>query len=189
MDSLFQYSQQNPQLSASDALRQLVASFQHQPQNHINFNAAMQHPGLNPALQPPAGQRTPSYNGPNQFTSPAGTFMNLPMGNTGASPATMNMSPAMQNHALQSHLQQQQQQPPTSVGMIAQQSQQGTNTSGGTGSQVTSSNPSPNVNKRRRPSGVKTESDDPGVGGDINGTNNKVKQSPRVGNKRQKGTG
>lgn len=100
------------------------------------------------------------------------------MNNT-ASPANMNMSPAMHNHSLQ--------QPPNSVGMAAQQSQQGTNTSQGTGSQGTSANTSPNVtSKRRRPSGVKTEMEDGGT--EINGTGAKVKASPRVGGKRQKGT-
>jgi len=72
--------------------------------------------------------------------------------------------------------------------MVAQQSQQGTNTSG---SQGTSANTSPNAtNKRRRPSAVKVEVDDGGGGTEINGTGpgggNKVKPSPRIGGKRQK---
>lgn len=107
------------------------------------------------------------------------------------------MSPAMHNNALQSHLgnvAQQMQQPPTSVGMVAQQSQQGTNTSAGTGSQGTSANPSPMSTKRRRVSAIKAEVDDGGGGiPEINGTavttvNAKVKASPRQGggNKRQK---
>ena len=76
--------------------------------------------------------------------------------------------------------------------MVAQQSQQGTNTSVGTGSQGTSANTSPNVtNKRRRASGVKQEGQDDGGGGgvmDVNGTGPKVKPSPRIGGgpKRQK---
>ena len=185
MENLFQFSQQNLQLSPSDALRQLVLSIQNPPQNQMNFNAAMHQQGLNPSGQPPSGQRTPGFNGPNQFASPAaGAHLSLPM-NTTASPATINMSPAMQNHPLQNHLQQQ---PPTSAAMAAQQSQQGTNTSGGTGSQGTSANASPNVpNKRRRPSGVKIEADDMGNGTDLNGTAAKVKPSPRIGGKRQKG--
>lgn len=74
--------------------------------------------------------------------------------------------------------------------MVAQQSQQGTNTSVGTGSQGTSANTSPNVpNKRRR--SIKQEGDEGGGGGggnaEVNGTS-KVKQSPRGGvSKRQKG--
>jgi len=185
MENLFQYSQQNPQLSASDALRQLVNTFPSMPQNPMNF-AAMQQQNLNLINQAPAGQRTPSYNGPNQFASPAGNYMNLPMSNNSGSPATMTMSPAMQNNLLQNHLQQQGQ-PPTSVGMVAQQSQQGTNTSVGTGSQGTSTNASPNLtNKRRRPSGVKLEGEDAGGGADMNGTGPRVKASPRVGTKKQK---
>ena len=76
--------------------------------------------------------------------------------------------------------------------MVAQQSQQGTNTSVGTGSQGTSANASPNVNKRRRPSGVKTEVDENSNNVEVNGTvagGSKVKQSPRPGVKRQKGNG
>lgn len=90
---------------------------------------------------------------------------------------------------------QQMQQPPTSVGMVAQQSQQGTNTSAGTGSQGTSANASPNVsNKRRRVSAIKAEVDESGIvipevnGTAVNTTTAKVKASPRQGggNKRQK---
>ena len=77
------------------------------------------------------------------------------------------------------------QQPATGVSMVAQQSQQGTNNSG-TGSQGTSANASPNVNKRRRASAVKTEGDE--GGGEVNGITGKVKQSPRV-TKRQKANG
>jgi hypothetical protein len=72
--------------------------------------------------------------------------------------------------------------------MVAQQSQTGTNASG---SQGTSANTSPNVtNKRRRASAVKMEGED-GGNVEVNGTGqggNKVKASPRVGGKRQKGT-
>lgn len=107
------------------------------------------------------------------------------------------MSPAMHNNALQNHMgnvAHQMQQPPTSVGMVAQLSQQGTNTSAGTGSQGTSANASPNVSKRRRVSAIKAEVDDGGGGiPEVNGTaaatvNAKVKASPRQsgGNKRQK---
>jgi hypothetical protein len=72
--------------------------------------------------------------------------------------------------------------------MARQQSQHGTNTSGS----GTSANTSPNVgNKRRRPSAVKMEGDDPGAAAEVNGGNMpagaaKVKASPRVP-KRQKG--
>jgi hypothetical protein len=74
--------------------------------------------------------------------------------------------------------------------MVAQQSQQDANTSG---SQGTSANTSPNVsNKRRRQSAVKMEGDDGGGPAEVNGSGlpgaAKVKASPRVGGKRQKGT-
>ena len=111
---------------------------------------------FNPALPQQASQGTPgpNYNGPPQFASPApGAHLNLP--NT-ASPASMNMSPAMQAHGLQN----------------------------AAGSQGPSANASPNVsNKRRRASGVKIEGDGDNAAPEPNGP--KVKQSPRVG-KRQK---
>ncbi len=202
MQPLFQFAQLRPALSAHEALQQICLNIQQQAQNQnpnpAFFNPAMQpqqqlpQNALNPNLQlPNSGQRTPSMNGPNHFVSPAqAAHLNLPT--SSASPATLNMSPAMQNLAL--HQQQQNhlgnpnqllQQPPTSVGMVAQQSQQGTNNSG-TGSQGTSANASPNVNKRRRASAVKTEGDE--GGGEVNGIGVKVKQSPRVP-KRQKGNG
>ena len=180
MENLFQFCQQNSQLTPSDALRQLVHTIQNPPQAQMNFNQGMHHQGLNPNIQPPSGQRTPGFNGPNQFASPAaGAHLSLPM-NTTASPATISMSPAIQNRPLQNH-------PPTSVAMTTQQSHQGTNTSGGTASQGTSANASPNVSKRRRPSAVKVESEDMGNGPDINGTAAKAKPSARNNNKRQKG--
>ena len=190
MQHLFHFSHLNPQLSASDALHQLVATFQSSsfPQHPLNF-MPMPHHAHNPNFQGPSGQRTPGLNGPNHFASPASAaHLNLPTNATSASPATLNMSPAMQNHVLQNHVSQQPQ-PPSSVGMVAQQSQQGTNTSVGTGSQGTSANTSPNVtNKRRRASAVKVEGDDGGGGVlEVNGTGPKVKASPRVGVKRQKG--
>ena len=202
MQPLFYIAQLRPNLSASEALQQICVSIQqaqNQNPNQAFLNPAMQQQqssqnALNSNLQlPNSGQRTPSMNGPNHFVSPAqAAHLSLPT--SSASPATLNMSPAMQNLALQQHQQQQNhmgnpnqllQQPPTSVGMVAQQSQQGTNNSG-TGSQGTSANASPNVNKRRRASAIKTEGDE--GGGEVNGVGGKVKQSPRVP-KRQKANG
>ena len=189
MEHLFQYSHQNPQLPATDALRQLAGTYQNSQPNQSNqvaFNPAIQQHVMNPNIQPSPGQRTPNLMGPNHFASPGVAHLNLPVNTTSASPATLNMSPAMQNHVLQqNHLQQQ---PPTSVGMVAQQSHQGTNTSAGTGSQGTSANTSPMVTNKRRRSQVKVEGDE-GGGTEINGTGPKVKPSPRMGGggKRQKG--
>ena len=176
MDTLFQFSRQNPNLPPPEALRQLVQSFQNQPQG-MNMpndpNAAM-----NPAMMQAQGQRTPNpqfTNGPQQFNSPApGAHLNLPQT---ASPANMNMSPAMQARALQGQGPQ-----AGGVAMVAQASQQGS----ATGSQGASANTSPNVtNKRRRASGVKVEMDGDNASPEVNGA--KIpKASPRVGNKRQK---
>lgn len=68
------------------------------------------------------------------------------------------------------------------VAMMHQMSAQGSNLSG---SQGPSTNTSPNVsNKRRRASVVKMEEEN--AGGDASGAN-KVKPSPKIGGKRQKG--
>lgn len=197
MQTLFQFAQQKPNLSVQDSLHQLSLQFQSTPQFQQHpFNPALhqqqqQQQALNPALQLAPGANS-------HFVSPAqAAHLNLPVNTTSASPATLNMSPAMQTNVLQNHIggnPQQLQQPPTSVGMVAQQSQQGTTTSGGTGSQGTSANASPNVNKRRRASAVKAEGDDGGGGGvEVNGTGavpKAVKPSPRPGGaKRQKGNG
>lgn len=201
MQTLFQFAQTKPNLSVNESLNQLSLQFQNAPQfqHQPAFNPSLhqqqqqqQQHALNPALQLAPGANS-------HFVSPAqAAHLNLPVNTTSASPATLNMSPAMQNNALQNQMggntQQLLQQPPTSVGMVAQQSQQGTTTSGGTGSQGTSANASPNqTNKRRRASAVKAEGDDGGGGGvDVNGTGagpKTVKPSPRGvgGGKRQKG--
>ncbi len=184
---LCSYSQKHPELSAREALNLLTTQIQAQPNqiHNPNFHPHPGHPLNHPALHQPL---------PNNFISPVPPHLALPMSN-GASPGTIHMSPAMQHQMLQNHLQGTPQQAPqllgqapTSVGMVATQSQQDTNTSGG-GSQGTSANASPNVtNKRRRPSAVKVEGEDTT---EVNGTapHNKVKASPRVGVKRQKANG
>lgn len=206
MQALFEYAQAKPMLSPNEALRQICLQFDNTPPGSlVNPNFPQQtHPTINPNLQLTSGSNPP------HFLSPAhAAHLNLPVNSTGTSPATLNMSPAMQNLGLHNHLPntpqmqhiqqmqqlhlQQMQQPPTSVGMVAQPSQQGTNTSGGTGSQVTSANASPNVqSKRRRPSTMlKVEGDDGGGPVGVNGATlpEKVKASPKVGVKRQKGNG
>ncbi|KAL8726615.1 MAG: hypothetical protein Q9181_005976 [Wetmoreana brouardii] len=196
MQPLFKFSQSQPGLSAREALHQYTANFQNQ--NELNahhmtqsgFNPAMHHQqqNMNPNLQLPPGQRTPSH-----FVSPANSaHLTLPgQTNAAPSPATLQgMSPAIQNIALQQQALQQQQ-APTSVGMVHSASQQGTNNSVGTVSQGPSANASPNMtNKRRRASAIKGE--DEGGGVEINGIagpSSKVKPSPRIGGKRQKGNG
>ncbi|KAL8931340.1 MAG: hypothetical protein Q9211_007037 [Gyalolechia sp. 1 TL-2023] len=196
MQPLFKFSQSLPGLSATEALHQYTATFQNQgqmgghPMPHHGLNPAMHHHQqmMNASLQLAPGQRTP-----NHFVSPANSaHLTLP-GHTNAapSPATLHgMSPAMQNLAIQQQQQVLQQQAPTSVGMVHSASQHGTNNSVGTGSQGPSANASPSMtNKRRRPSAVKGE--DEGGGVEINGAgpSSKVKPSPRISGKRQKGNG
>lgn len=161
MNPLFQFSQQNNGLPAYNSLDQYMAQV-----NAANSNATPNHVQIK---GPPVGQRTPGP-GMQQFpmgagVSPAAGHLNLPSG-----------SPRVGGSPAQAHMQ--------APGMAHQQSQQGTSSSG------PSANTSPNVNnKRRRPSGVKVEEDAGPVqingGGGVN--SQKVKQSPRVGNKRQKG--
>ncbi|KAL8666413.1 MAG: hypothetical protein Q9202_001436 [Teloschistes flavicans] len=186
MQPLFKFSQSQLGLPPKDALRQLNQSQYNPPQmGQPGFNPAMfqQQQNMNPNLQLPPGQRTP-----NHFVSPANSaHLTLPnQSNAAPSPATIHgMSPAMPNmNLLQQH------QAPTSVGMVHSASQHGTNNSVGTVSQGPSANASPNQNKRRRPSAVKGE--DEGGGMEINGVagpSSKVKPSPRIGGKRQKGNG
>ena len=153
MSALFDFARNSPDVSAPEALRQLLQQWRSNPQNNTMVDAAS---GFNPMLTQQPGQGTPGPNlgGQQQFASPApGAHLNLP--NT-ASPASRNMSPAMQAHGLQ---------------------QAAVN-------QGVSATTSPNVNnKRRRPSGVKQEDGDNGSA-EVNGPK-VVKQSPRPG-KRQK---
>ena len=152
MSALFDHARNNPNISAPEALRQLVHSWRSAGQNNMMDGAGQ----FNPALPQQHSQGTPgpNFNGQQQFASPApGAHLNLP--NT-ASPASMNMSPAMQAHGLQ-------------------------NAAAGQGP---SANTSPsNSNKRRRTSTVKVEGDGDGATPEQSGP--KVKQSPRPG-KRQK---
>lgn len=160
MNPLFQFQHQNPNLTPYAALDQYMANVQAAANN---TNANNQANGL------AAGQRTPGPGGMQQFSmgagvSPASGHLSLPGG-----------SPHLGGSPAQAHMQ--------APGMALQQSQQGTSSSG------PSANTSPNVsNKRRRPSGVKTEEDSAQVNGTGGANAQKVKQSPRVGNKRQKGT-
>lgn len=170
MTSLFQYAMANPQLSPMDALRSLVT-------HHMGGARYAQGP-MNPALQQGQGQRTPNMNGPTQFASPSVAQLGLP--GAQGSPHIGNSahpSPA-QNHLA------------GPAGLVAQQNQTGVGANGNPGANASTS---PNVsNKRRRASTVKTEGDEGGGSAEVNGTGaagtTKVKASPRVSAKRQKGT-
>lgn len=193
MQTLFQFSQQHSQLGPFDALDQLVANFH--ASSATNQQLVGPAAGMNLAkgavaqaqmMAHPPGVRTPGVMPNNvaaagqQFpfsASPAATHLGLP----GSPHIGSQPSPAQSSNTMQA------------PSLVAQHSQQGTNSSQGT-----SANTSPNVpNKRRRPSGVKVDVDDGGAGGaavpgaqvEVNGTNaSKVKPSPRIGGKRQKGT-
>lgn len=169
MQGLFQFSWQHPHLSPPEVLRHLVSTYT-AAQNQVPLNQ------MYPGQHPMAGQRTPSLNGAGHFATTGGMQLGIPgvQGSPHLGGPTHTPSPA--HHPMAGP-----------VAMAAQQSQQGTNTSG---SQGTSANTSPNVShKRRRASTVKMEGDD---NGEMNGVGHtmpaKVKASPRVGGKRQKGT-
>lgn len=182
---------------------------QAQGQHAFNPNLAQQQH----LQQPPQSH----FQTPNTFLSPAqAAHLNLPGTNASGSPATLSNqnTPAMPHLALQQHAQQHNVMgapgPPSSAAMVHQASHQGTNPSAVGTPATGSANASPNVNvtgKRRRPSGVNVGAEDgmdgvngivPGGGGGGGGSGNgggtligagqKVKQSPRVGGKRQKGS-
>ena len=124
---------------------------------NINSQAAMSGPNTGGQGMLQPGQRTPNMGQFPMGQSPSAAHLGLPDSGTGGSPSLGHMQ---------------------APGMALQQSQQGTSSSG------PSANTSPNVsNKRRRPS-VKTE----GEGQDRpNGVQPRVKPSPKIGGKRQKG--
>jgi hypothetical protein len=138
------------------------------------FCYSHQHPTLAPYAALDQYVATVAANGPNNpGAQPAGPrtpgMANFPMG---ASPAQVHLNlPDGSPHLSGS--------PAQAPGMQLQQSQHGTSSSG------PSANTSPNTNKRRRPSAVKTEEEN-----QVNGTQSKppVKPSPRM-TKRQKPSG
>lgn len=169
MQMLFQFSQQNPHLSAPEALRNLVNTLQMQTPNPGYMQAPM-----NPAMQPGQTPRGPNLNGPNQFASPGMAHLGLP-----GAQGSPHLSGSAHPSPAQSHLSG----PP---GMVPQGQGQPNVGQG-------SASASPNVShKRRRASTVKMENDDAGGAPEVNGTAvpgpKTVKASPRVGGKRQKGT-
>lgn len=132
-------------------------------QNHMARTANGQVPYANPM--------NPGMNGPTMMNSPGMGHLGVPQaqGSPLMGGPVHTPSPA-QNPAA------------GGVAMMHQMSAQGSNLSG---SQGPSTNTSPNVsNKRRRASAVKLE--DENAGGEPSGAN-KVKPSPKIGGKRQKG--
>jgi hypothetical protein len=171
MTPLILYSQSHPTIPPREALEKMVSE---NALRYAQMASSLAQANLHAPLQM-SGQRTPGLNGPSQFESPALAHLGLPtvQGSPRLGGPVHTPSPAG-NHI------------GGPVAMVHQQSQQGSNLSG---SQVTSANTSPNATtKRRRPSGpVKAEDD--GGGAEINGAGvSKVKPSPRMGAKRQKGS-
>lgn len=166
MQMLFHHSQQNPQMSATESLRNLVNTLQTQTlQTQQTPNLGFMPTPMNPALQPGQPPRGPPMNGPAQFASPGMHPLGLPQGSPHIA-GSAHASPAP------SHL--------AAPGMVPQ---------GQIQPNVHSASASPNVsNKRRRQSTIKVE-DDSGAP-EVNGTGPqggaKVKASPRV-TKKQKG--
>ena len=173
-ESLHRVTQENAQMTANAQnnlnnarlQNQMQNQMQHQMQNQLQNQIARQ---ANGQIQFP-NQMNPGMNGPNMMNSPAMAHLGIP--NAQGSPMmggpVHTPSPA-QNPAA------------GGVSMMHQMSAQGSNLSG---SQGPSTNTSPNVsNKRRRASAVKLEEEG---GGESNGAN-KVKPSPKIGGKRQKG--
>ncbi len=210
MSELLEFSHTHPDLSPSEAMQRLVQSFQ---AGQHNGNMMQQHPHAHMNLPPnglqqqlPPGARTPGMvmaaGGPNAnmvrqqdqlgaFASPAMANLALPHNNA------VNGSPHLGGGVIAGHTSSPAQAHMQAPGLVAQHSQQGTNSSGASGSNTTSPNVS---NKRRRASAVKTEGDENGGGGaaagEVNGVAaaggpgpGKVKASPRGGGnaKRVKG--
>ncbi|KAF2096820.1 hypothetical protein NA57DRAFT_58707 [Rhizodiscina lignyota] len=206
MTEIMRHVQENPGVAPKDALSALVdqysAQMQQNPQQtpqqpHINLPPNGMQQMMQQGAGMPPGARTPGQMGMQQnanmnmpqgfMASPAMQHQFLPGGmpgvNGGGSPHinlnAANLNPGVSSNVhtpspAQAHMQ--------APSMVQQMSQQG---STGSGASV---NTSPNVagNKRRRPSAVKTEDEG---GGEVNGVQGKVKQSPRVGqNKRVKGS-
>lgn len=161
MGPLMEFSQKNPELRPQDAMHRLVTENANNMRMHQMANGGMH---MNP------GQRTPGMNGPNQFASPAMNHLGLPQqGSPHIGGPAHTPSPAHMNQG--------------GIAMVHQMSQGNSNLSG---SQGPSTNTSPNVTtKRRRASQVKLEDDN--ASQEVNGAN-KVRPSPRIGGKRQKGT-
>lgn len=203
MARLCGFSQKHPDLSPMDALGKLYEEMSEE-YRRIHIAQAQSQQSFNPVMaQQQHLQQQPQsqFQGPNQYLSPAqAAHQNLPGPHAFGSPATLSNhnTPAMPNLALQQQQAHQQNAmaapgPPGSVPMAHQASHQGTNPSAAGTPAAGSANASPNVNvtgKRRRASGVNIGADDgmDSVNGIGTGTGQKVKQSPRVGVKRQKGS-
>lgn len=160
MNPLFGYCHGNPGVGPYLALDQYVSTYINGAPPTMNGQPMPQMPQI-PQMpqmpQMPQGPRTPSFGQFPMGASPAMAHMNLPGSPHIGSPAPGQMQ---------------------APGMQLQPSQQGTSSSG------PSANTSPASNKRRRPSGVKTEDDGSGVptpggsGPQVNGIQNRATKPP-----------
>ena len=166
MGPLMEYYHVHPGTTPKDSLLR-VTNENTQATNRFNAMARATNGQI-----PFPNQMNPGMNGPNMMNSPAMGHLSVPQaqGSPMMGGPVHTPSPA-QNPNM------------GGVGMMHQMSAQGSNLSG---SQGPSTNTSPNVsNKRRRASVVKLEEEN--AQSDQNG-GNKVKASPKVGGKRQKGS-
>jgi hypothetical protein len=168
MGPLMEFYHSHPGISPKDSLLRVT-------QENAQNMAVANNSRLNQMARAANGQMgfpNPGMNGPTMMNSPAMGHLNVPQaqGSPMMGGPVHTPSPA-QNPAV------------GGVAMMHQMSAQGSNLSG---SQGPSTNTSPNVsNKRRRASVVKLEEEN--AQGDQNPAN-KVKASPKVGGKRQKGS-
>lgn len=171
MGPLIEYYHNHPGLGPRESLSRINS------ENQQNFNNANQARLRNQMAAATNGQAAfpnmgQGMNGPNQFASPAMQHLGLPQGQGSPhiSGPVHTPSPAQNPGA-------------GGVAMMHQMSAQGSNLSG---SQGPSTNTSPNVsNKKRRQSAANLKLEDSNT--EEGGNANRVKPSPRIGGKRQKG--
>lgn len=171
MGPLMEYYHSNPGISPREALMRINNDNSQMNANMIRMQNANMAAAANGQVPFPQ-QRAMAGMMPNQLQSPALQHLGLPHGQASPHMGGPNHTPSPAQNPAQG-----------GVAMMHQMSAQGSNLSG---SQGPSTNTSPNVsNKRRRASQIKME--DENSQQDSNGNGNKVKPSPRIGGKRQKG--
>jgi hypothetical protein len=201
MKDLMYFSQDNPDLSVPNAMKELVKSYRPNMQTPMNAQQMaaqqqflQQNPQLNMApnsVGQPPGSRTPAA----MHTRTPGVNMSPAMPN-GRLPVAANGSPHMSGpsglnpgaNLVQTHTPSPAQ-PHMAPPMVPQASQAGSAASGSGMSQ----NTSPNQGNKRRRSAVQMKAEDDGGGGEINGTSGggqvkKAAPTPRMGNKRIRGS-
>lgn len=171
MGPLMEYYHSHPGIGPRESLTRIN---QENQQNITNANNARLQNQMARAANgqvPFNNNMAPGMNGPNQFASPAMAHLGLPQGQGSPHVGGPVHTPSPAQNAA------------GGVAMMHQMSAQGSNLSG---SQGPSTNTSPNVsNKKRRQSAANLKMED--GNGEDGGNANRVKPSPRLGGKRQKG--